>query len=75
MIIFLQSKNKSNWYDQMLYIARNKGYQDNWAAHKFHEKFKEWPHKKTGVQPIPPTQEVLGFMQHLSIKNAKRRAA
>ena len=38
------------------------------------EKFKEWPHKKHGVEPVPPTQEVLGFMQHLRIRQAKAAA-
>ena len=41
---------------------------------KFMEKFSEWPHKKNGVMPIPPTPEVLGFMQHLNIKNARAAA-
>ena len=65
---------KADWYAQLLYISRAKGYNDNWAAHKFNEKFKEWPHKKHGVDPVPPTQEVLGFMQHLRIKQAKAAA-
>lgn len=66
---------KANWYAQFLFIARRKGYQDNWAAHQFNKKFGEWPHKKQGVEPVPPTQEVLGFMQHLAIKHAKSHAA
>ena len=65
---------KADWYAQFLYISRSKGYKDGWAANKFMEKFSEWPHKKNGVMPIPPTPEVLGFMQHLNIKNARAAA-
>lgn len=66
--------DKAAWFAQLLYIARSKGYQDGWAANKFRAKFQEWPHRKAGVQPIPPTPEVLGFMQHLAIKNARSGA-
>jgi superfamily II DNA or RNA helicase len=65
---------KADWYAQFLYISRSKGYKDGWAANKFMEKFSEWPHKKNGVMPIPPTPEVLGFMQHLNIKNSRAAA-
>jgi DNA repair protein RadD len=66
---------KAEWYAQLLYIARSKGYQDNWAAHKFNAKFGEWPHRKAGVEPMPPSNEVMGFMQHLAIKNAHGKKA
>ena len=65
---------KADWYAQLLYISRSKGYQDGWAANKFMDKFKEWPHKKNGVIPVPPSQEVIGFMQHLNIKNSRAAA-
>ena len=66
---------KASWYAQMLYISRSKGYKDGWAANKFKEKFHEWPNKKNGVVPIQPGPEVLGFIQHLNIKNAHSKAA
>jgi hypothetical protein len=66
---------KASWYAQMLFISRSKGYQDGWAANKFKEKFKEWPNKKNGVVPVQPGPEVLGFMQHLNIKNHYGHAA
>jgi superfamily II DNA or RNA helicase len=65
---------KADWYAQILHISRSKGYQDGWAANKFRDKFGEWPNKKKGVIPIPPTQDVLNFMQHLNIKRAKAAA-
>ena len=65
---------KADWYAQLLYISRAKGYQDGWAANKFHDKFKEWPSKKHGVMPATPSEEVLGFMHHLRIKHAKAAA-
>ncbi|MGZ5029045.1 MAG: DEAD/DEAH box helicase [Methylobacter sp.] len=71
----IKPAEKLNWYAQFLYVSRKKGYADGWAAHAFYGKFKEWPHRKSGVQPIPPTPEVLGYMQHLAIKQARSSAA
>lgn len=66
---------KADWYAQLLYISRNKGYQDGWAANQFKNKFNEWPHKKIGVIPTPPGQEVIGYLKHLAIKHSRSQAA
>lgn len=66
---------KADWYAMLLHVARAKGYQDNWASHKFFSKFSEWPHRKHGVQVMTPTPEVIGFLQHLDIKNRYARKA
>ena len=35
--------DKSIWYSGLLTYARNKGYSDGWAAHKYKAKFGVWP--------------------------------
>jgi len=59
---------KQNWYAMLLYIARLKHYADGWASHKYKMKFGVWPHKKTGVHPIPPSKEVDNYLKYIYIK-------
>lgn len=67
--------DKAAWFAQLLHYSRQKGYSDGWAAHKFQAKFGHWPHKKAGVTPELPGPEVLGWLKHLAIKQARGRAA
>jgi hypothetical protein len=71
----IQPAEKVDFFSQLLHHSRSKGYSDGWAAHKFSDKFGHYPHKKTGVIPKPPTMEVLNFIKHLQIKNARGKAA
>jgi len=71
----IKPADKQNFYAQLLFIAKDKKYKRGWADFKFKEKFGAWPAKKNGITPIPPTQEVKGFIQHLNIKKAKQKAA
>ena len=64
--------DKKNWYAQLVYIAKQKGYNIGWSSHKFKDKFGHFPHSKQ-VIPIQPTKEVLGFIKHLQIKQAKSK--
>lgn len=73
--IKVKPSDKENWYAQLLYYANSKNYSRGWSDHKFKEKFGHWPKKKNGVKPIPPGPDVMGYIKHLNIKNAKRRAA
>ena len=63
---------KRQWYSELLYIAREKGYSEGWASHKFKAKFDQWPHKKTGITPQKPCEEVLNHVIYQQIKYAKR---
>ena len=69
----LTSADKKKWYAMLLHYSRSKGFTDGWAAHKFKEKFKAWPHKKSGIRPITPDKEILSYIQHLNIKKAKAK--
>jgi hypothetical protein len=48
-------------------IAKEKGYQEGWASHKYKEKFGVWP-KGVDRTPRPVTEEVRGFITHMNIK-------
>ena len=65
---------KQDWYSQLLFYARMRGYSEGWAAHKYREKFGVWPRNldETG---IPPGREVSGWITSRHIAWAKRRAA
>jgi DNA repair protein RadD len=62
---------KRQWYAELLYIAREKGYSEGWCSHKFKEKFDQWPQTKRGVLPSPPSQEVLNYVRYQQIRFAK----
>jgi superfamily II DNA or RNA helicase len=61
---------KKQWYAMLLYNARKHGWRDGAADHAYRAKFGVWPSDKR-VQPIPPSEEVLKWVQHLAMKRAK----
>jgi DNA repair protein RadD len=64
---------KTDFYAQLRQYAKERNYQDGWAAHKYREKFLVWP---SMAKPEPKTygKDVLNFMTFYNIKNNKRRA-
>lgn len=66
--------DKASVYGQLKVYARRRGYNQNWADHKFREKFGHWPHKKQ-VPEVEPTPEVLSWIKHTQIRYAKRKGA
>jgi DNA repair protein RadD len=62
------------WHGMLTSIAAERGYNPGWIAHKFKEKFKEWP-AVSRVDPIPPAPEVLSWVRSRQIAYARRRAA
>lgn len=67
--------DKEQWFRMLLHYARERGYQDGWASHAYRDKFAVWPARKTGLHPTPPNAEVLGWIKHRAIKQAKSRPA
>jgi len=55
-------------------VAVERGYKPGWVAHKYREKFGDWP-QHGGVSPIKPSPEVLSWVRSRNIAFAKRRAA
>lgn len=74
----LAAANKSlkignqDFYSQILYYARSKGFKDGWAAHKYKEKFGAFPR---GLAPTltPPTPATLGWIKSRAIAYAKSK--
>ena len=63
---------KQRWYSMLLGYAQNKGYKDGWAAHKYREKVGVWP-QGLDRSPVQPDGEVMGWIKHIQIRDAKRR--
>ncbi len=61
---------KTDFYAQLRQYARERNYQDGWAAHKYREKFGVWPNM-TKPEPKPYGKEILNFMTFYNIKMAK----
>jgi superfamily II DNA or RNA helicase len=64
--------DKMLFHGQLLWIARERGYNPGWVAHKFHDKFKTWP-ARNDVRPVPPTPAVVSWVRSRQIAYAKAR--
>ena len=67
-------EDKRQFHQMLVWIARERGYKDGWAAHKFKEKFGGWPVDRS-VLPIRPNAEVLAWDRHCRIRYAKSMAS
>lgn len=63
---------RQEFYSQVLHIATRQGYKQGWVSNKYREYFGVWPR---GMRDIPaiPGKEVMGFLKHLQIRDAKAR--
>jgi DNA repair protein RadD len=67
---------KLGYYQQLLYIANERGYRIGWAAHKYHKKFGDWPPLGwRSAEPLPPEPATLSWVRSQQIAYAKSRAA
>ena len=69
--------DQREFYDQLLWVASERGYQPGWAAHKFKEKFgvgwpnRNWKHDR----PNPPDDATRSWVRSRQIAYAKSRSA
>lgn len=70
----VQKMDKQEFYSQLVGIAQEKGHKPGWVSHKYREYFGVWPRGMRDI-PAPASDEVMGFLKHLNIKNAKRKEA
>lgn len=70
----VDTAEKLKWYAMFLYYARYKKWQDGAASHMYKMKYKVWPHKKLGVHPIKPDEEVKNYIHYYNIRKAKARS-
>jgi len=64
---------QQQFYSQLLYYSRMRGYKDGWVAHKYKEKFNVWPRGLQQV-PVPTEQKTVRWIQSRNIAWAKARA-
>jgi superfamily II DNA or RNA helicase len=60
---------RRRFHSQLVYIAKERGYQDGWHKHKYFEKFGQWP--RGYVEPVPPDPEVRSWVTSRQIAYAK----
>jgi len=61
---------KAQFYSELLWIARERGYQEGWVSHKYHKKFGVWPPSKQ-VSPALPSEAVRAWVRSQQIAWAK----
>lgn len=62
--------DKRIFHCQLLYIGRERGYKDGWAAHKYREKFGDWPADRFAA-PMEPSPAVRAWVRSRQIAYAK----
>ncbi len=62
-------ESRQSWYGGFLWIAKERGYNEGWAAHKYKQKFGDWPNNLSKIA-TPPVAEVLRYEKHLRIRYA-----
>ena len=65
--------DKRRFHAQLLWIARERGYQPGWAGHKFKERFGAWPPERY-VDPVPPDEAVRSWVRSRQIAYARAQA-
>jgi DNA repair protein RadD len=66
---------RNQWHGMLAAIARERGYQPGWIAHKFKEKFGAWPAWGSNPEPIEPSPEVRAWVRSRQVAFAKSRGA
>jgi hypothetical protein len=69
--------DKAKFLRELLWIARERDFKSGWAAHKFKEKFGEWP-PRGHFEPLPPEAATRSWVKSRQIAYARapdRRSA
>ena len=66
-------EDKQVFLSGLIRFGLNRGYKHGWASWKYKEKFGVWPRGLEKVASDEVPEEVRGYIQHMNIKNAKRR--
>lgn len=65
---------KNLFHAELAWIATERGYASGWTAHKFRERFGEWPISRLSPAPIEPRPETRSWIRSRQIAFAKARA-
>jgi superfamily II DNA or RNA helicase len=66
-----KSADRIGFYRELKYFANARGYKSGWAAHKYKDRFGDWPKGLDHWPPIPPSPETLGWIRSQQIAFAK----
>lgn len=66
-------EEKQAAYSGLIYIAREKGYSDGWAYHKYKEKFNVAPANTMAKSAVMPSQDLRNWVKSRQIAYAKAR--
>ena len=66
--------DRQAFHRQLAWIARERGYKPGWVAHKYREKFRDWPRMRS-VEPMAPDAATRAWVRSRQIAFAKSRAA
>jgi hypothetical protein len=66
------SHDKENFYAQLSFYAKQKGFKEGWASWTFKKKYGHFPHSKK-VFPVATGKDVIKFIQYCNIRNAKSK--
>jgi DNA repair protein RadD len=64
--------DKLLFHRQLAAIARERGYKDGWIAHKFRERFGDWPRARS-VEPLTPDAATRSWVRSRQIAFARSR--
>jgi DNA repair protein RadD len=75
--LLTEQKSKNNesqmFYSELLYFAKLRGYKDGWAAHKYKEKYGNFP-RGLNSEAVPTSQKTIRWIQSRNIAWAKSKA-
>jgi DNA repair protein RadD len=60
-------------FSELLHVARSRGYNDGWAAHKYRELFGAWPRGLNDQAMVEPSSALLRWVLSRQIAWAKRK--
>jgi superfamily II DNA or RNA helicase len=64
--------DRLQFFQQLLWIARERCYKPGWASHKYKNKFGEWPPRSWGsTGPLPPSPAIRAWVKSRDIAYAK----
>ena len=64
-------KDREQWHAMLIWIANERGYKPGWVAHKYNEKFGQFPPWGPRPEPIPPTPECRSWVHSRMIAYAQ----
>jgi superfamily II DNA or RNA helicase len=72
----VEDQERLVFYAELLGIAREKRWKHGWAAHKYGERFGEWPPRSfASVTPVQPSIETRRWVRGITIRWLKSRKA